>query len=272
MPFAAINKGDQIYYEERAPITRPVPTLVLLHGFPMDGRIWQHQLENLSDVARVIVPDLPGFGRSISTSAFSIASLADDVRELLRQLNALPCVLGGLSMGGYVALAFARKYAADLRGLILADTRADADSAEGKIGREKMIGMVRSGGPRAIADAMLPKVLAPTAAPEVVGRLREIMLACPGVTIEHALVAMRDREDATDVLGGLQIPILFIVGEQDVPSPPKVAEEMCRGARHGRLVVIPGAGHVSSMEKPADVTVGIADFLRSAAERAPGLA
>jgi len=262
MPSATIN-GIQIHYDERAAITPPAPTLVLLHGFPMDRRIWQHQLESLSDAARVIVPDLPGFGRSISASPFSIASLADDLHRLLAQLNALPCVLGGLSMGGYIALAFARKYPADLTGLILADTRADADSPDAKIGRQKMIDLVRTSGAKAVAEAMLPKVLSHTAAPEVVAQLRGIILACPALTIEHALSAMRDRLDATDVLTALQNPILFIVGEQDAPSPPKVAEEMCRKANRGKLIIIPGAGHVSAMERPDDVTGAIGDFLQT---------
>lgn len=261
MRMATIN-GKSIFYQERGAQVRVRPPVVLLHGFPMDGRIWDGQLEGLSDVARVIVPDLPGFGRSASAaSPFSMASLADDVHELLGQLDALPCVLGGLSMGGYIALAFARKYAGDLTGMILADTRADEDSPQAKAGRQKMIDLVRAGGAKAVAEAMLPKVLPPDADAEVVSRLREIMLGCPVATIENALAAMRDRADSTDVLAGLDVPILFIVGEKDAASSPKVAEEMYRKARRGTLAVIRGAGHVSTMERPGEVVAAIAAFL-----------
>src|SRR4051794_16033318 len=108
--------------------------LVLLHGFPLDRRMWDAQTEKLSDHYRVIAPDLRGFGQSRRSDPFTIESLADDTHLFLEQLAAAPCVLAGLSMGGYVALAYAKKYAADLRGLVLVDTKAEADSPQAKEG------------------------------------------------------------------------------------------------------------------------------------------
>ena len=175
--------------------------LVLLHGFPLDWRIYEAQIPSLSKTHRVIAPDLPGFGQSKSEKPFTIASMADDVHELLRSMDALPCALGGLSMGGYISLAFAKKYPKDLSALILMDTRAEGDTPEGKAARGKMIELVRKEGSKAIADQMLPKMFAEQtlkADGEPVKKIRDIMEHCPPKTIEHALIALRDREDYTE--------------------------------------------------------------------------
>ncbi len=119
--------------------------------------MWNAQVDTLSQHYRVIAPDLRGFGQSRRSDAFSIESLADDVALFLEQLSALPCVLAGLSMGGYVSLAYAKKYPKDLRGLILVDTKAEADTPEGKAGRKKMIALVRESGSKAVAEQMMPE-------------------------------------------------------------------------------------------------------------------
>jgi 3-oxoadipate enol-lactonase len=124
MPSRTIN-GAAMHYDERG-AGQP---LVLLHGFPLSSRIWSHQLDNSSRDFRVITPDFRGFGQSPPAGPFTVASLADDAHALLAEIGALPCALGGLSMGGYVALAFAKRYAKDLRSLILVDTRSEADTA-----------------------------------------------------------------------------------------------------------------------------------------------
>src|ERR1700722_9810624 len=134
--------------------------LLLIHGFPLDHRIWDGQFAELSRIASVHVVDLPGFGRSRDANPFTIESLADDLFALMVGLRATPCVLCGLSMGGDVSLAFAKKYRERVRGLILVDTRADADTPAAKEGREKMIALAGTGGAAAIADAMLPRLIA----------------------------------------------------------------------------------------------------------------
>src|SRR2546421_6392874 len=217
MPYRTINNILAAYQEHGAG-----SPLALLHGFPLDGRIFEQQVPALSKTFRVIAPDLRGFGQSQSDKPFTIASLADDVHELLKSMNALPCALGGLSMGGYIALAFAKKYPKDLSALILMDTRAEGDTAEGKAARDKMIELVRKEGSKAIADQMLPKMFAEQtlkANGEPVKTIRDIMEHCPPKTIEHALIALRDREDYSTSLASIAVPTLIIVGESDAITP-----------------------------------------------------
>jgi pimeloyl-ACP methyl ester carboxylesterase len=238
--------------------------VVLVHGFPLDGRIWDGQAAALSGKYRVIVPDLPGFGKSIGSRPFSLASLADELHAFLARIGALPCVLGGLSMGGYTAFAFALKYAGDLKGLMLVDTRCQADSAEGKAGRDKMIAAVRERGTAAAAEGMLGRIVAadaPRTRPGVVKRVNEIMMGCPAATVEHALVALRDRLDYKDKLGMVGVPTLILVGDMDVITPLAEAEVMRAGMKDARLVVIKGAGHLSTMEQPEQVNVAMGHFL-----------
>jgi len=242
--------------------------LVLLHGFPLDRHMWDAQVAELSAHWRVIAPDLRGFGQSRSEGPFSIADLADDVHIALGQLAALPCVLAGLSMGGYVALAFARKYIHDLRGLILVDTKAEGDTPQQREGRAKMIDLARTGGAKAVADEMLPKLVAedvPRTRPAVAAPVRRMAELCPPRTIEHALEAMRDRPDQTSHLNSFNVPTLIIVGDADSITPPPVAQKMQQQIPGSELVVIKGSGHMSTMEQPAQVNQAIARFMKSIA-------
>jgi pimeloyl-ACP methyl ester carboxylesterase len=193
-------------------------------------------------------------------------SLAEDLHVLLSQIHALPCVLGGLSMGGYVALAYERKYAATLRGLMLIDMRAAADSAEGKAGRDAMIELAKTHGSPAVADKMMPKMFTAgntEARREFVAEARSIMESCPAQTIQHALVAMRDRPDLTPTLSHIAAPTLVIVGESDALTPPAMAEEMHKSVKGSTITVIPGAAHLSTMEQPHLVSRAIKNFLHT---------
>ena len=260
MPTRETN-GVQLHYTEQGSGS-PV---VLLHGFPLDSTMWAAQIGALADAGhRVIAPDLRGFGGSKSGSPVTIASLAADVHALLSALGALPCVLAGLSMGGYVALAYATRYGADLRGLALVDTKAEADTAEGREGRGKMIDLVRKEGSGAVADQMMPKMLAKDAAdqrPGTAQALRRMMEACPPKTIEHALAAMRDRPDRSGELSSIKVPTLVIVGDSDQITPPQAAQAMADKIPDARLVTIRGAGHMSPMEQPEQVNRAIKTFL-----------
>ena len=265
MPIHTQNvNGINMAYDERGPGGGDVPA-VLLHGFPLDATMWEAQAQALGDAGyRVIAPDLPGFGRSRSDAPFTMDSQADAVHALLDSIGALPCVLVALSMGGYIALAYAKKYPADLRGLVLVDTKAEADTAEGKAGRQKMIDLVRKEGSKAVADQMMPKMLAKDAAaqrPQQAQALRRIMEACPPKTIENALAAMRDRPDRTGELATIKVPTLVIVGESDQITPPDVAETMAKKIPGAQLVKIRGAGHMSPMEQPEQVNQAIQVFL-----------
>lgn len=261
MPTQQVN-GVALSYTEQGTGTPPA---LLLHGFPLDSRMWEAQLPAIASAGhRVIGPDLRGFGRSRSDAPFTIESLADDIHAFAAALGAIPFVLAGLSMGGYVALAYAKKYAGDLRGLVLLDTKAEADTAEGKQGREKMIELVRKDGSKPIADQMMPKMLAKDAAdqrPQTAQTLRRMMEACPPKTIEHALSAMRDRPDRSGELASIRVPTLVIVGESDAITPPAVAEAMVKKIPGAQLVTIRGAGHMSPMEQPEQVNGAIRGFL-----------
>jgi pimeloyl-ACP methyl ester carboxylesterase len=259
MPYRTIDDTLTAYHESGS--GKP---LALVHGFPLDWRIFEPQVAELSKKHRVIAPDLPGFGQSKSDKPFTIASAADHVHELLKALGALPVALGGLSMGGYIALAFAKKYPKDLSALILMDTRAEGDTPEGKQAREKMIELVRKEGSKAIADQMLPKMFSPDTLKgndPLVRKLLDIMQHCPPKTIEHALVALRDREDYSGILSSITVPTLILVGEQDAITPPKMAQAMHEKIPNSKLVQISGAGHVSTMEKAEEVTAAIGEFV-----------
>jgi pimeloyl-ACP methyl ester carboxylesterase len=256
----ATNLSDVLSYADQG-TGEPI---VLLHGFPLDRRMWDAQIAKLSERHRVIAPDLRGFGQSLRSDPFTIESLADDVHLFLDQLVAKPCVLAGLSMGGYVALAYVKKYARDLRGLILVDTKSEADNAQGKEARGKMIELVRSSGSSAVAEQMVPKMLAPAALssrPDVVKQLRLIMENCPPHTIEYALAAMRDRPDRTSELAAINVPTLVIVGDADAITPPEGAEKMAKAIPGAKFELIRGAGHMSPMEQPEQVNRAIERFL-----------
>ena len=238
--------------------------VVLLHGFPLDGRIWEDQVEGLSDAYRVIVPDLPGFGRSGSSNCATLRDHAAALHALLEAAGALPCVLGGLSMGGYIALAFARLYPNDLKGLMFVDTKASADDTTARAGREKMIATVRADGSKAIAEAMLPKMLTAhtiAADPSLTMRVRAIMESQSGTTIEIALRALRDRPDHTDFLPSIAVPTLVVVGDSDPIISIAVAQAMSDAIPKSTLAVIKGSSHLSSMEQPAQVTLAMRRFL-----------
>ena len=260
MPTRDIN-GVQLHYTDQG----SGGAVLLVHGFPLDSRMWDAQLPALaSSGRRVIAPDLRGFGRSRSDSPFTLESLADDLHALAEALDAIPFILAGLSMGGYVALAYAKKYPGDLRGLVLIDTKAEADTPEGKEGRGKMIELVRKDGSKAVAEQMMPKMLARDAAeqrPQTAQALRLMMEACPPKTIEHALAAMRDRPDRSGELSAIKVPTLVIVGESDAITPQGVAESMAGKVPGARLEVIRGAGHMSPMEQPEQVNRTLRAFL-----------
>lgn len=244
---------------------RPV---VLLHGFPLDRRMWRPQVEALRAAYRVIVPDQRGFGNSPPFDGPpSIDRMADDVAALLDALGITePVAVGGLSMGGYVALAFARRHPQRLRALILADTRAEPDNAEGKANRDRLIAAAAEHGVAAVLDAMLPKLLGePTRSqrPEVVEEIRQIAAAQSVAAIQDGLRALRDRPDATPTLGAIRVPALVLVGSEDVLTPPSMAQTLAQGIRGARLQIISGAGHLANLEKPAEFNAAVRAFLDS---------
>lgn len=251
----------------RAREATAAPPLVLIHGFPLNNLVWRRVSRLTADHLLTIRPNLRGFGELSSLDPFTMPSLADDLHALLSQIDALPCVLAGLSMGGYVALAFAESYRPDLRGLALVSSKASADTPQQKEKRMAMIQQARRGGAAVVADAMLPRLLAPSTlrnSPSVVEELQRIMLDTAAPTIEHACLAMRDRRDLTRTATELTIPTAVIVGEEDQVTPPHEAAALAASMQRCELSVIPRAGHVSPLEQPENVAEALTNLVHRA--------
>ncbi|MCA1643228.1 MAG: alpha/beta hydrolase [Acidobacteria bacterium] len=255
-------RGIEMAYEEAG---SGVP-VVLLHGFPFNRSLWREQIEVLKDTHRVVAPDLRGHGETeVATGPATMEEMARDVAALLDELRIERPVVGGLSMGGYVALAFHRLFPRRVRALLLADTRAQADTEEGKRAREETAQRALAEGMTAIADAMLPKLLAHTTHmkhPEAVERVREMILATKPEGAAAALRGMAERRDQTNYLANILQPTLVVVGSEDQLTPPADSEVMRREIRGSRLEVFEGAGHVSNVERPAEFNAALTKFLR----------
>lgn len=242
------------------------PAVLFVHGYPLDRTIWRAQIDGL-DGYRRIAPDLRGMGESDAPDlGYGMAIYAHDLAALLDALGVDDVVLCGHSMGGYVLFEFVRRWRDRVRALILVDTRAEADGAEGRRARDAAAASAREGGATAIADAMLPRMLAAGTAeraPDVADRIHRLMAGTPVAGIIGALAAMRDRQDSTALLPTLvELPTLVIVGEEDALSPPDGARRMAAAIPGARLVAIPGAGHLPQVERPSETTAAMLDFLR----------
>lgn len=241
--------------------------LVWLHGFPLCHEMWQPQISGLSTHYRVLAPDLTGFG---GTSGFpgtpSMSQMADDVAAFLTALKITePVILGGLSMGGYVALAFARQHPTRLKALILADTRAEPDSAEGKANRDKMIAVAKDKGGEAVIEQMLPKLLGPVAAkerPDLAASMRRMAVGQSREGIANAVQAMRDRPDSAPGLAHIKLPTLVLVGSDDQITPLAASQSMAQAIPGAKLVTIPQAGHMSNQEQPDAFNTAVREFLQ----------
>ncbi len=245
---------------------REAGTLLLIHGFPLTARMWEPQLELARRGWRVIAPHLRGFGGApaVPAPARSLDDFAGDLVDLLDALHVGEAVVGGLSMGGYIAFALIRRAPRYVRGLILADTRAQADSPEALEARRRLLAAVERVGASAAADEMLPKLVGSrtrTDQPQLVETLRAMILGNPAETIAGAITALMTRPDSQPLLATIACPTLVIVGEEDGITPPPMSEAMQRAIPGAELVVIPAAGHMSNMEQPAEFNRAVADFL-----------
>jgi len=241
------------------------PPVVLLHGYPFNRSLWQDQVEALRDKYRVITPDLRGFGDSDSTDGSATMSrMAKDVAELLDALEISSATIGGLSMGGYVVLAFYKQFASRVSGLVLADSRPQSDTEENKQVREKQAQQVMSEGMAGIADAMLPKLLTSETVsrrPEVVKRVRDMMIKTKRAGAAAALLGMAAREDQTSLLSQIAVPTLILVGREDPITPVVDSEKMHNEIKGSRLVVVENAAHVSNIEQAELFNAELRSFL-----------
>ncbi len=231
------------------------PALLLVHGFPLDGGTWEAQVGPLSGRFRVIVPDLPGFGKSPPSPA--AASLDDQARALLSLLDSLGVTTfaaAGHSMGGYIVFALHRIAPQRLSGIGLVSTRAKADSDDARKGREETAQRALREGPGFLADSMPARLAADGAPPELLDRLRSIMRRATPEGVAAASRAMASRPDATPQLGRIAIPTIVVAGRKDKIVPPSESETMAAAIPGAGLAWCERSGHMPMMEEPEVVT------------------
>jgi 3-oxoadipate enol-lactonase len=267
-PIEVTIAGRRARYRE-AGSGRP---LILIHAFPLHSGMWEPQLAAAPAGWRLIAPDLPGFGPPSPAAdgtpaepASSIDAHAEAVGALLDHLGIPRAVMAGNSLGGYVTFALLRRRPELAGALVLADTRPQADTEEGRAGRTTMQALVRREGAAALAREMIPRLLGDDTRrerPAIVERVRTLVESNAADALVGALEAMKTRPDSTSLLARIRVPALIVVGEQDRVTPVEVSEEMHRAIAGSRLAIIAGAGHLPSLEQPGRFNAELAGFLQ----------
>ena len=239
--------------------------LLFIHAFPLDHSMWQSQMEFFQNRCRVVAPDILGFGGSQPPRPWNMEQMGDELLILMDHLNIDRCTLAGLSIGGYIALPFAAKHPNRVEKLVLAHTRARADNETERNNRTAMIEALQKNGIAILPERMLPRLLAPGAPADIRERLTQTILdASPNAAI-FAVTAMRNRTDATSLLGQLQCPTLVIAGGQDAILNVDDCRQMAAAIPDGKFVVIANAGHMSNLENPTEFNRVLEEFLGTAA-------
>ena len=243
-------RGAEIAYDVRG----SGPPLLLLHAFPLGMAQWDDQARALSGAYQVVRFDARGFGGSApGDGLLTMEGIADDAAALLDHVQIAAATDCGLSMGGYAAFAFERNHPTRLRGLVLADTKSPADSDQARRVRAEQADKVRKEGTAAIVDAVLPKLLGKTThetRPQVVARVRDLIVANPPRGVTDALAGLAARADSTPTLRQIRVPTLVICGEEDAITPPAEAEAMQAAIAGSTLELVPKAGHLVNLEAP----------------------
>jgi 3-oxoadipate enol-lactonase len=261
-------RGRELGYDDRG----RGPAVVLMHAFPFSRELWRgaaggHDLAGaLAERFRVITVDARGFGESAlratggASAPYSLVDLADDLAALLDALELRRAAVLGMSMGGYTALAFAAKHAARLSSLILADTRAAADTPEGRAKRDQALTQIHDGHVDAYLDASLARLVSPGASVALRALVRSRAETRPD-SLVAGIEAMRDRPDRTDELGAITCPTLCVCGAEDLVSLPTEMRRIAAHVRNGRYVELPDAGHLSHLEAPEAFATAVSSFL-----------
>jgi 3-oxoadipate enol-lactonase len=229
------------------------PRVVLLHAFPLDCRMWSQAKRALEEAGYgVSAPDLPGPEAEPTLTAWAdrVLALADG--------SLVPV---GASMGGYLAFELWRRARGRITALALVSTRASGESEESRKARDENIRILHEGGVGELWERLQPKLFAPGASAATRGLAREIALEQGSQRLAAALEAMRDREDATGLLGEIDVPVLVVAGEQDAVIPPGESELLTAALSNARLLRIPGAGHLAPLERPDEVSAALRSFL-----------
>lgn len=256
-------RGVKLSYREWGK-GRPV---VLLHGFPLSSEIWAEVASKLQDSFRVIAPDLRGHGLSEAPQGpYSMDDLAEDVQAFAEASGLERFVLGGHSMGGYVTFRVAARWSERLAGLILVATRAEPDTEEGRAGRFRAIERIQGEGKEAFLREFLRNLVSDhtrRTRPEVLAQLVELARRTPDHVLVGCLRGMADRPDSRPLLQRLGLPALVLAGEQDAVISVESAKAMAEAIPGAQLVVVPGAGHVPSLEAPEATAAALRRFLES---------
>ncbi|MQF48548.1 alpha/beta fold hydrolase [SAR202 cluster bacterium AC-647-N09_OGT_505m] len=262
MPSVRVNNVD-IAYDDRG--SGDGPPLLLVHGFPLDKRMWEPQVQALTGEFRIITADLRGHGESqVTPGPYTMDLLADDLKGLMDALSLQSVVLGGFSMGGYAVFSFYRKYPERVHSLMLLDTRPQPDSDDAKKGREDMAQLAEREGAGPIAERLIPRLLAPDTVAnrqDVVDKVRTMITQCPVEGIAGDLRGMALREDSSDLLSKIDVPTLIVVGDQDAITPPAESHMMASIINGATVVEVSGSGHLSNLENPDEFNHAIHDFL-----------
>lgn len=238
--------------------------VVLIHGFPLDHSIWEEVVGYLQDNCQLIVPDLRGFGHSSSpASSYSLEDMASDIAGLLDHLGLEKARLVGHSMGGYIALAFARLYPNRVAGLVLVASQPQGDSPEQKKGRYETAGRVAEEGVNVVLEQMLAKLSADKG---IQASISKIITSQDPLGVAGALRAMAERSDSSPVLSGARFPILILHGDNDQLIPIQRAHSMKELSNKADLIVLEGVGHMPMMEVPGDLAKELERFIFPEAE------
>jgi 3-oxoadipate enol-lactonase len=242
------------------------PAVVFIHGFPFSQEMWQPQVKALQASYRLITYDNRGHGRtSPGDSQYTIEFFVDDLIGLLDHLKLNQAVLCGLSMGGYIALRAVEKYAERVRGLVLCDTRSEADTNEAKLKRAAGIQTIKEKGVPVFVEGFLKQIFAAKSfetRPEAIEMIRKIMLAHSPLSMCGTLLALASRTDTTAVLPQIKVPTLVLVGDQDPITPPSAAQAIHKAVAGSQLHIIPNAAHMSNLENPEAFNAPLQAFLK----------
>ncbi|MEX2102348.1 MAG: alpha/beta fold hydrolase [Gaiellaceae bacterium] len=229
------------------------PTLLLLHAFPLDARMWEAQEPAFeAEGYPVLAPNLPGRQPETTFGAWA--------ERVLGVVDG-PFVPVGISMGGYLAFELWRQAGDRIPALVLADTRAGADTPEARAARDEQILLLGEAGFDPFWEGLAPKLFGPTADPELVASARAIAAEQPITGLVAALEALRDRPDSGETLVKIDSPALVLVGEEDSLTPPSESEAMVAALPRARLVTLAGAGHLTPLERPEEFNKAVLDFL-----------
>jgi 3-oxoadipate enol-lactonase len=238
--------------------------ILFIHGFPLNRTMWAPQVSALVERSRCVAGDLRGFGDSSIRPPYSMDQYADDLVHLLDQLHIDKVTVVGLSMGGYVTFALWRRHKGRIRAMVLADTRATADTEETLVKRRRLIEVARGEGATAVANLQIASLVGQTTReknPDTYDAVHRMIAQSNVDGIVGALEAMMTRPDSTATLETIDVPTLVIVGEEDVLTPPNEARAMQERIAGSRLEVIEHAGHLSNMERPAAFNHLLTEFL-----------